>query len=91
MAGGGGVHHHQIVGRSLAVAKDGVEERGDGDQLVDPRRRFGSDDLVIINDLAGRVALAIDNAKLHAATRAALAEQQHSLALLDSVRRGAAA
>ncbi|MDQ1397530.1 MAG: hypothetical protein QOG64_2789, partial [Acidimicrobiaceae bacterium] len=48
-------------------------------------RRFTVDDLAVIGDFAGRIGLAVDNARLYRAAQEALDEKERSLALLDTL------
>jgi serine phosphatase RsbU (regulator of sigma subunit)/anti-sigma regulatory factor (Ser/Thr protein kinase) len=45
----------------------------------DGHRRLGSEELAVVEDVARRAALAIDNARIHAERRAVAAALQHSL------------
>ncbi|MDQ3137501.1 MAG: response regulator [Gemmatimonadota bacterium] len=57
--------------------------------LAESGRRFGTADLLLAEDLARRAAVAVDNARLHRETEQALHDNNRSLALLDTVFRGA--
>jgi PAS domain S-box-containing protein len=51
--------------------------------VIDSERRFGPADLALALELAGRCALAIDNARLHREARDALAAREHMLAVVS--------
>lgn len=48
-------------------------------------RRYTAEDLTMLEDLAYRVAIALDNARLYAEAQQALAEKSQSFALIDSL------
>jgi PAS domain S-box-containing protein len=48
-------------------------------------RRYNAEDLTMLEDLAYRVAIALDNARLYAEAQQALAEKSQSFALIDSL------
>lgn len=50
---------------------------------ADPRRRYDSSDLALVEDLARRIALALDNARLYRETQTALAGAREALAIRD--------
>jgi PAS domain S-box-containing protein len=55
----------------------------------EPGRRFGARDAALAGELAARVALAFDNARLYRDARLAASRAEEALALLDSLFRGA--
>jgi PAS domain S-box-containing protein len=53
--------------------------------ILNPGRRFDTDDLEFAAELAGRCALAVDNARLYDEARAAVHVQHEALALLNTL------
>src|SRR5207248_5042666 len=50
-----------------------------------PDRRFAQGDLELVSELAARVGLAVDNARLHEETERAVLLKEESLTLLDTL------
>jgi PAS domain S-box-containing protein len=69
-----------VRGRTLGVLTFVTAESG---------RTYGPDDLRLAEDLAHRVALAVDNATLYKTAQDALRQKEESLALLDTLQQNA--